>query len=201
VTRGSNLGPIRSSTSCLAGRVQRQDRIIVTLPASEITDGVAENLHLALRRYCESRLTLVQRETQVAWRQGFAHLAEDGRSPLSNPLQSRISAGVHRVRGDTRRTVPALLLDQPGSGRDISVAAGDIEPLAATHMTMVALLATTTMPAAKLHHRPRACRLPHRRPACQAPQADQPGRGNRPHVRDQQRAHGQELNVWTKIGP
>jgi hypothetical protein len=81
----------------LAGRVQRQDRIIVTLPASEITDGVAENLHLALRRYCESRLTLVQRETQVAWRQGIAHLAEDGRSPLSNPLQSRISAGVHRV--------------------------------------------------------------------------------------------------------
>ena len=70
MTRGSNLGPIRSSTSCLAGRVQRQDRIIVMLPAGEITDGVAENLHLALRRYCESRLTLVQRETQVAWRQG-----------------------------------------------------------------------------------------------------------------------------------
>src|SRR5512133_805916 len=46
VTRGSNLGPIRSSTSCPAARVQRQDRIIVTLPASEITDGVAENLHL-----------------------------------------------------------------------------------------------------------------------------------------------------------
>lgn len=72
VTRGSNLGPIRSSTSCLAGRVQRQDRIIVTLPASEITDGVAENLHLALRRYCEARLTLVQRKTRVAWRQGLS---------------------------------------------------------------------------------------------------------------------------------
>ncbi|HEX6760626.1 MAG TPA: hypothetical protein VF086_19795 [Propionibacteriaceae bacterium] len=58
----------------MAGRVQRQDRIIVTLPASEITDGVAENLHLALRRYCEARLTLVQRETQVAWRQGLRSL-------------------------------------------------------------------------------------------------------------------------------
>ena len=74
VTRGSNLGPIRSSTSGLAGQVQRQDRIIVTLPASEITDDVAENLHLALRRYCEARLTLVQRETQVAWRQGLRSL-------------------------------------------------------------------------------------------------------------------------------
>ena len=67
-------GADQMSTSCLAGRVQRQDRIIVMLPASEITDGVAENLHLALRRYCESRLTLVQRETHVAWRQGLRSL-------------------------------------------------------------------------------------------------------------------------------
>ena len=132
----------------------------MTLPASEITDGVAENLHLALRRYWESRLTLVQRETQVAWRQGFAHLAEDGRSPLSNPLQSRISAGVHRVRGDTRRTVPALLLDHPGSGRDISVAAGDIEPLAAAHMTMVALLATIATGACRVASAPPPTRSP-----------------------------------------
>lgn len=44
----------------------------MTLPASEITDGVAENLHLALRRYCEARLTLVQRKTRVAWRQGLS---------------------------------------------------------------------------------------------------------------------------------
>ena len=51
----------------------------MTLPASEITDGVAENLHLALRRYCEARLTLVQRETQVAWRQGLRSLGR-GRS-------------------------------------------------------------------------------------------------------------------------
>jgi hypothetical protein len=58
------------------------DRIIVTLPASEITDGVAENLDLALRRYCEARLTLVQRETQVAWRQGLRSLAILGRSIL-----------------------------------------------------------------------------------------------------------------------
>jgi hypothetical protein len=30
------------------------------------TDGVAENLDLALRRYCEARLTLVQREAPTA---------------------------------------------------------------------------------------------------------------------------------------
>jgi hypothetical protein len=48
-----------------------------------------------------------------------APLAQDGRSPLSNPLQSYISAGVHRVRGGTRQTVPAQLVDQRGSGRDI----------------------------------------------------------------------------------
>ena len=52
----------------------------MTLPASEITDGVAENLDLALRRYCEARLTLVQRETQVAWRQGLR--SRGGRSIL-----------------------------------------------------------------------------------------------------------------------
>lgn len=48
-----------------------------------------------------------------------APLAQDGRSPLSNPLQSYISAGVHRVRGGTRQTVPAPLVDQRGGGRDI----------------------------------------------------------------------------------
>lgn len=35
-----------------------------------------------------------------------APLAQDGRSPLSNPLQSYISAGVHRVRGGTRQRFP-----------------------------------------------------------------------------------------------
>jgi hypothetical protein len=53
-------------------KVQRQGRIVVTLPAEQITDDTAETLDRALRRYCEARLALVQRETQVAWR-GFAH--------------------------------------------------------------------------------------------------------------------------------
>jgi hypothetical protein len=34
------------------------DDLIVALPASEITDGVPENLHMALRRYCEAWLKL-----------------------------------------------------------------------------------------------------------------------------------------------
>ena len=55
-------------------KVQRRARIVVTLPAGEITDGIAEILHLALRRYCEARLALVQRETEVAWRQGLRSL-------------------------------------------------------------------------------------------------------------------------------
>src|SRR4029450_2482066 len=37
-------------------RVQRQARIVVMLPAEQITEGVAEKLHVALRRYCEARL-------------------------------------------------------------------------------------------------------------------------------------------------
>jgi hypothetical protein len=55
-------------------KVQRRARIVVMLPASEITDGIAEILHVALRRYCEARLALVQRETEVAWRQGLRSL-------------------------------------------------------------------------------------------------------------------------------
>ena len=55
-------------------KVQRRARIVVMLPAGEITDGIAEILHLALRRYCEARLALVQRETEVAWRQGLRSL-------------------------------------------------------------------------------------------------------------------------------
>jgi len=55
-------------------RVQRQARIVVTLPAEQITPGIAETLHAALRRYCEARLARVQRETQVAWRQGLRSL-------------------------------------------------------------------------------------------------------------------------------
>jgi hypothetical protein len=55
-------------------RVQRKGRIVLTLPAEQITDNTAEMLHEALRRYCDARLALVQRETQVAWRQGLRSL-------------------------------------------------------------------------------------------------------------------------------
>jgi hypothetical protein len=55
-------------------KVQRQARIVVTLPAEQITDGIAELLHTALRRYCEARLGRVQREIDVAWRQGLRSL-------------------------------------------------------------------------------------------------------------------------------
>jgi hypothetical protein len=60
----------------LLGRSQleRQARIVVTLPAGQITDGIADTLHAALRRYCEARLARVERETQVAWRQGLRSL-------------------------------------------------------------------------------------------------------------------------------
>jgi hypothetical protein len=44
------------------------------LPAEQITDGIAETLHAALRRYCEARLARVQRETELAWRQGLRSL-------------------------------------------------------------------------------------------------------------------------------
>ena len=55
-------------------RVQRRARIVVTLPAEQITPGIAATLHGALRRYCEARLARVQRETEVTWRQGLRSL-------------------------------------------------------------------------------------------------------------------------------
>jgi hypothetical protein len=55
-------------------RVQRRARIVVMLPAEQITDGIAETLDVALRRYCEARLARVQRETELAWRQGLRSL-------------------------------------------------------------------------------------------------------------------------------
>jgi hypothetical protein len=55
-------------------KLQRRARIVVTLPTEQITPGVAETLHAALRRYCEARLARVQRETRVAWRQGLRSL-------------------------------------------------------------------------------------------------------------------------------
>jgi hypothetical protein len=60
----------------LLGRsnVQRRARIVVTLPAEQIADGIAETLPTALRRYCEGRLARVQRETEVVWRQGLRSL-------------------------------------------------------------------------------------------------------------------------------
>jgi hypothetical protein len=55
-------------------KVQRRARVVVTLPAEQTTDGIAETLHTALRRYCEARLARVQRETEVVWRQGLRSL-------------------------------------------------------------------------------------------------------------------------------
>jgi hypothetical protein len=55
-------------------KVQRRARIVVTLPAEQITDGIADTLRVALRRYCEARLARVQRETELAWRQGLRSL-------------------------------------------------------------------------------------------------------------------------------
>ena len=55
-------------------KVQRRAHIVVTLPAEQIADGIAETLHTALRRYCEARLARVQRETEVVWRQGLRSL-------------------------------------------------------------------------------------------------------------------------------
>lgn len=60
----------------LLGRssVQRRARIVVMLPTGQISDGIAETLHVALRRYCDARLARVQRETELAWRQGLRSL-------------------------------------------------------------------------------------------------------------------------------
>jgi hypothetical protein len=55
-------------------RLQRRARIVVTLPAEQITPGVAETLHTALHRYCEARLARVKRQTEVVWRQGLRSL-------------------------------------------------------------------------------------------------------------------------------
>ena len=56
-------------------KVQRRARIVVTLPAAQVTAGIAETLQTALHRYCEARLARVQREIEVAWRQGLRSLA------------------------------------------------------------------------------------------------------------------------------
>jgi hypothetical protein len=55
-------------------RLQRRARIVVTLPPEQITDGIAEALQTALSRYCAARLARVQRETEMAWRQGLRSL-------------------------------------------------------------------------------------------------------------------------------
>jgi hypothetical protein len=55
-------------------RLQRRARIVVTLPAEQITHDIAETLHVALQRYCAGRLARVQRETELAWRQGLRSL-------------------------------------------------------------------------------------------------------------------------------
>ena len=55
-------------------KVQRRARIVVTLPAEQVTAGIAETLQTPLHRYCEARLARVQREIEVAWRQGLRSL-------------------------------------------------------------------------------------------------------------------------------
>ena len=55
-------------------KVQRRARIVLTLPAEQVTQDTAETLRVALRRYCEARLARVQREIEVAWRQGLRSL-------------------------------------------------------------------------------------------------------------------------------
>jgi hypothetical protein len=55
-------------------KVQRRARIVVTLPGEQVTAGIAETLQTALHRYCEARLARVQREIEVAWRQGLRSL-------------------------------------------------------------------------------------------------------------------------------
>jgi len=55
-------------------KVQRRARIVVTLPAEQVTAGIAETLQTALHRYCEARLAREQREIEVAWRQGLRSL-------------------------------------------------------------------------------------------------------------------------------
>jgi hypothetical protein len=55
-------------------RLQRRARIVVTLPVDQMTDGIAETLQAALRRYCNARLARVRRETEMAWRQGLRSL-------------------------------------------------------------------------------------------------------------------------------
>ena len=55
-------------------KVQRRARIVLTLPAEQITQDTAETLHVALGRYCEARLARVRRDIEVAWRQGLRSL-------------------------------------------------------------------------------------------------------------------------------
>ena len=55
-------------------RVQRRARIVLTLPAEQVTADIAETLHTALHRYCQARLARVRREIEVAWRQGLRSL-------------------------------------------------------------------------------------------------------------------------------
>jgi hypothetical protein len=55
-------------------KVQRRARIVLTLPAEQVTQDTADTLRVALRRYCEARLARVQREIEVAWRQGLRSL-------------------------------------------------------------------------------------------------------------------------------
>jgi hypothetical protein len=57
----------------LLGRsgVRRSRRVVLTLPASALDDGLAGRLEAGLRRWCAARTERVERESRGQWRQGL----------------------------------------------------------------------------------------------------------------------------------
>ena len=115
-------------------KVQRRARIVLTLPAEQVTQDTAETLRVALRRYCEARLARVQREIEVAWRQGLRSLGSgsilfivglllstgflepDVPSVLAGPARQR-SLPRHRVGWSLVSARPALLCPPASEAR------------------------------------------------------------------------------------
>jgi hypothetical protein len=74
-------------------KVQRRARIVLTLPAEQITQDTAETLNVALRRYCEARLARVRRPGIVAVRDGRLSRSKEWRVGIAwlvNPQILRI---------------------------------------------------------------------------------------------------------------
>jgi hypothetical protein len=88
-------------------KVQRRARIVLTLPAEQVTQDTADTLRVALRRYCEARLARVQREIEVAWRQGLRSL---GSGSILFIVGLLLSTGV------LEPDVPAFWQDLLGNG-------------------------------------------------------------------------------------